>query len=256
MLRDNSDASWEKWGKQNPYYAVLTDNKFRNENLNGNAITDFFETGCDHVERVLKLTSVHLGGISSRKSALDFGCGVGRLVIPFAKKFEHVTAVDVSETMLETAKENCSKRNVTNVDFVRSDDELTKVVGKFDFIHSYIVLQHIPVRRGEQIIGRLSERLSNGGILALHFPFLSKKSSLRRSTYSLRKNFIPLQMLANLVLRRSRGEPFMQMNCYRVDRVLNILSDHGIVDIFIEVEDVGDGFVSAFVFAKRLTQAQ
>jgi cyclopropane fatty-acyl-phospholipid synthase-like methyltransferase len=192
----------------------------------------------------------HCGPLVSRASALDFGCGVGRLVIPLAQVFEHVTGVDISSSMLEVAKQNCSERGINNVDFVRSDDELSRVTSKFDFIHSYIVLQHIPIRRGETIIKNLLERLNDEGILAIHFPFRHEDSVTRKVVYFLRRNFSPFSLLANIARGRNWNEPFVQMNNYDVNRVLVLLSQHGIKDMFLEVVDAG-GFVSAFVFARK-----
>ena len=252
MFRDNSDLSWEQWGKQNPYFGVLTDDKFRRENITEGSKADLFETGRVHIERVLSMSICQFGEFAARKSVLDFGCGVGRLTIPLAKQFEHVTAVDVSNGMLETAKQNCLERGVTNVDFVRSDDSLSQITGKFDFIHSYLVFQHIPVRRGESIISRLLRLLNAGGMLAIHFPFTCKDSFIRKAVHSLRRNFVPLSMLANIMRGRPRNEPFIQMNCYDVNRVLSLISEQGIKDVFMEVVDAG-GFISGFVFVKKTT---
>jgi SAM-dependent methyltransferase len=152
VIRDNSDVSWVQLGNEDPYFGVLSDERFRLENLNDEHEREFFETGQVHVKRVLRIALDRCGAIASQKSALDFGCGVGRLVIPFASVFEHVTGVDVSPAMLRVAEENCLQRGIRNVDFLVSDDNLTRVVGKFDFIHCYLVLQHIPTRRGERII--------------------------------------------------------------------------------------------------------
>jgi 2-polyprenyl-3-methyl-5-hydroxy-6-metoxy-1,4-benzoquinol methylase len=250
VIRDNSDASWEKWGKQNPYYGVLTDDKFRQENLNEELKAEFLETGRAHIDRVLEIALSHCGAMASRKRALDFGCGTGRLVIPLARLFEHVTCVDISAAMLEVAKENCVERGIHNADFVRSDDGLTRVTGKFDFIHSYLVLQHIPIRRGEKIVAQLLDRLNDEGILAIHFPFMRNDSIIRKSVHFLRKNFRPLSVLANIIRGKHWNEPFIQMNSYDVNRILISLSKHGIRDVFLEVVDAG-GFVSAFVFAKK-----
>ncbi len=79
--------------------------------------------------------------------ALDFGCGVGRLVIPLSKIAESVTGVDVSESMLNEAISNCDNQNVNNANFIKADDNLSMLSGKYDFIHSYIVFQHIPTKR-------------------------------------------------------------------------------------------------------------
>ena len=249
MLRDDSDVSWEKWGEQDPYFGALTDDKFRRENISEESKSELLDTGRVHVQRVLSIAARQFGAIS-RRSALDFGCGVGRLVIPLASEFEHVTAVDVSLGMLETAKQNCSERSIRNVDFVQSDDQLSQVSGSFDFIHSYLVFQHITVRRGEEIITQLLKRLNDEGVLAIHFPFGCKNSPIRTFAHFLRRNFAPLSMLANIVRAKRWNEPFMQMNCYDVNSVLTSISGGGIKDVFVEVVDAG-GFISAFVFAKK-----
>jgi hypothetical protein len=50
--------------------------------------------------------------------------------------------------MLTEARGNCANAGVSKVDFVMSDDALTAHTDPFDLIHSYIVLQHIPVECG------------------------------------------------------------------------------------------------------------
>jgi 2-polyprenyl-3-methyl-5-hydroxy-6-metoxy-1,4-benzoquinol methylase len=252
VIRDNSDASWEKWGRQNPYYGVLTDDKFRRENINDELKAEFLDTGRSHIDRVLGMAVTHFGPMASRKSALDFGCGTGRLVIPLAGLFEQVTCVDISAAMLEVAKANCVERGIYNTDFVRSDDGLTRVKGNFDFIHSYIVLQHIPTNRGEKIIAQLLDRLNDEGILAIHLPFMRNDSTIRKFVHFLRKNFKPLSIIANIIRGKRWDEPFIQMNSYDLNRILISLSQHGIKDVFLEVVDAG-GFVSAFIFAKKPT---
>jgi len=255
MLRDDSDSSWAKWGEQNPYFGVLSDDKFRREKISEEAKAELFETGRIHVDRILSIIAMQFGGLVARKSVLDFGCGVGRLVVPFARVFERVTAADVSKGMLETAEQNCSELSIKNVDFVHSDDRLSKLTPrKFDFIHSYLVLQHIPTQRGERIIDQLIELLNEEGILAIHFPFVRRDSLVRQSVHILRKNFLPISILANVLRGKRWNEPFMQMNCYDVDRILVLISEHGIRDVFMEIVDAG-GFISAFVFARKPTRA-
>ena len=55
-------------------------------------------------------------------NALDFGCGVGRLVIPLAKISTSAVGIDVSESMLAEARKNCELNSVHNIDLVKSDD--------------------------------------------------------------------------------------------------------------------------------------
>lgn len=250
MFRDNSDLSWEKWGKENPYYGVLTYNKFLNKNLNDNSKLEFFKTGQAHVERVLTMLTHRFGDGLSHGAALDFGCGVGRIVIPLSRIFEHVTGMDISSSMLDEAAKNCLARKIHNVNFLRADDELSKIVGRFDFIHSYLVFQHIPVPRGEKILMRLLESLNDNGVLAVHFPILRKASKVKHFVHFLRKNFKPVSVALNIARKKVWNEPLIQMNMYDLNRVSALLSKAGFRDIFIKVVDAG-GFVSVFVTAQK-----
>jgi ubiquinone/menaquinone biosynthesis C-methylase UbiE len=233
-------------GEENPYYGVLTDNKFRNENLDDQLKAEFFETGRIHIERVLAMARRYFGVMPCHESALDFGCGVGRLVVPLAGMFDRVTGVDISSGMLAVADKNCSERGIKNVCFVRSDDELTQVTDKFDFVHSYLVLQHIQTQGGEKLISHLMEQLKTEGILAIHLPFMRKDSMTRKSLHYLRRNFSPLSILVNIIRRRPWNEPFIQMNIYDMNRLMELFAEKGIKDIFLEVVDAG-GFVLLFL---------
>lgn len=57
------------------------------------------------------------------RRGLDFGCGVGRLSIPMASICRSIVAADVSEFMIEEARENCRINGITNVEFAVSDDQ-------------------------------------------------------------------------------------------------------------------------------------
>jgi len=48
-------------------------------------------------------------------SVLDIGCGPGLLVMPLAKAFKQVTALDVSSEMLHYVKQNAKKANLNNI---------------------------------------------------------------------------------------------------------------------------------------------
>ena len=53
MLANDPDRDWERWGKKtDPYFGVLTDPKFLDENLNDHSFLDFFASGERHVEQV------------------------------------------------------------------------------------------------------------------------------------------------------------------------------------------------------------
>jgi len=110
---------------------------------------------------------------------------------------------------------------------------------EYDFIHSFIVLQHIPVKRGEVIIRQSINKLSPGGIAALYMPFSRKVSWIRKAVNFIRVHTCPLHMMANLWQGRPWYEPPMQMNRYNMNSVLQIVYECGISDVIIELMTEG-----------------
>ncbi|MEO6394113.1 MAG: methyltransferase domain-containing protein, partial [Pyrinomonadaceae bacterium] len=134
MLPKNSDQNWETYGKDNPYFGVLSDEKFMRAQLDEQAIDEFFATGETHIAEVMATIDHHLAADFSPKRCLDFGCGVGRLVFPLAQRFGFVTGVDISPSMLAEARKNADGLGLTNVELLPSDDTLSQVTGPFDLI--------------------------------------------------------------------------------------------------------------------------
>ncbi|NJK41752.1 MAG: class I SAM-dependent methyltransferase [Acaryochloridaceae cyanobacterium SU_2_1] len=228
MLSGNTDYDWEFYGKTNPYFGVVSWDKFKQENLSAETLEEFFETGQQHVNRILKVVHEQLDPAFRPQDALDFGCGVGRIVVPLAQICESVTGVDVSESMLKEAKKNCQEKALSNTNFVKGNDSLSDLVAtgkKFNFIHSFIVFQHIPCDRGEAILKTLLGMLEDGGVGVLHFTYFKKISSLSKLMISLAKIFPFLVRLRSLV----KGEayrPMMQMNAYDLNSLFHILQEH------------------------------
>jgi len=250
MFKDKSDISWERIGRKNPYWGVLSCDKYRNEMITSDSKAAFFQTGENHIKKVLTIMRRHFDKVPNQGTALDYGCGVGRLVIPLASHFANVVGVDVSPSMIAEAKNNCSIRGINNVVFITSDDNLSNIKDTFVFINSFIVMQHIPVIRGLIIINQLIDRLQPGGVIALHFPFMREASRLRKVVNYVRVRFNPLNTLVNLVQGKLWNEQFIQMNSYDIKRILKLLSMHGITDVFIEIIDY-DGYMQAYVFAQK-----
>ena len=124
-----------------------------------------------HINHVMEVCRRHLDRSFSPKRVLDFGCGTGRLVIPLAEMADYVLGLDVSDSMLLEAQKNCNAYALNNVHLLKSDDTLSCLDGCFDFIHSFIVFQHIPVKRGKRIFAKLLNHLADGGICAVQFTY-------------------------------------------------------------------------------------
>jgi ubiquinone/menaquinone biosynthesis C-methylase UbiE len=65
----------------------------------------------------------HLDADYQPKRCVEFGCGVGRIVIRLAGLPEKLICVNVSDHMLAEAVSNFGNKNVENVSFVKSDDQ-------------------------------------------------------------------------------------------------------------------------------------
>jgi SAM-dependent methyltransferase len=171
VARD-TDRDWRVLGDAEPYWAVVTHEKYRAENLTEEAVREFYETGRPYVEWLLGVIRGALDADFAPRSALDFGCGVGRVLAPLADLCEEVVGVDVAEGMLTRARARCESLGLANVRVEKSDDSLAGLTGTFGLIHSFIVFQHIPPRRGMTILRKLIGLLGERGVGVLHFGYL------------------------------------------------------------------------------------
>ena len=71
------DKEWEKFGEKEPYYGVLTQDRFRKEKLDKEQLVDFFKSGQEHVDYILHMIRTWIQPDFSPTRVLDFGCGVG-----------------------------------------------------------------------------------------------------------------------------------------------------------------------------------
>jgi SAM-dependent methyltransferase len=224
--KNDTDSVWEQFGREDPYFGVLSDPRFRTASKAGPDRDAFFRSGVAHIDHVLSVARDLAPNFAPRR-ALDFGCGVGRLVLPLARAVPEVVGMDISPGMLAEAQRNCAEAGVTNITFCKSDDALTQLKGSFDFVHSFIVFQHIPVARGLAIANGLLDRLSDGGIGALHFPYANTLSLSRRIAYSLSTHVPGARMALNILRGRPPKEAAMQMNSYPLERLYASLQTHG-----------------------------
>jgi 2-polyprenyl-3-methyl-5-hydroxy-6-metoxy-1,4-benzoquinol methylase len=84
LFKSRTDRDWEKFGKNDPYFGVISDDKFKMSNLADENKEEFFKSGADYIDDVLSKIKLHIDPFFRPNKALDFGCGVGRLVIPLA----------------------------------------------------------------------------------------------------------------------------------------------------------------------------
>lgn len=112
------------------------------------------------------LTQLILEGLSLKptSTALEIGCGVGRLIRPLSSRVAQVTGVDIAPGMISRGQKLLSDRS--NVTLRTTDGSLRMLTdNSHDFAFSFVVFQHIPTKQA--IIRYLRETariLKPGGI--------------------------------------------------------------------------------------------
>ena len=251
MATLNSDKAWISYGKKNAYYGVLAHDEFLDENLSDEDLKKFFLTGESDIENLYKLLHENFGSDFSPKKVLDFGCGTGRLVIPFAKRAENVVGVDISEQMLSEASKNAEKFGLKNTSFHLSDTNLSKISDqRFDLVHSYIVLQHINVKRGEKLIESMVNLLNPNGVGALQMTYYSHKTEFEKFLNFFRYRIPLFNNILNIFRGKSVGLPLMQMNSYNMNKVLRILQTSGVAKTQVIFTDHGGYLGLTLLFQK------
>jgi SAM-dependent methyltransferase len=243
----STDKAWEKFGRQQPYYGVLADEKFTGREIDAHR-DEFFASGQASASRILRTYEDHFGKLGSAR-ALDHGCGVGRLTLPLAERFAAVVGLDISPSMLAEARANARRAGVSNVEFEPADDTLSRAAGKFDFVNSYMVLQHIPVRRGLPIFSQLLGRVQAGGGFHLHVAIRSDAIGSRALWWA--SHHIPgVKVWQNICAGRPWNAPAMQMNDYPLKRLVILLAGDGISEFLVSTEQHAK-FLTCSILGKK-----
>lgn len=209
---------WEILGEADPYWAVLTVPDKKGGKWDR---SDFFATGekeIDDVFGMLKKLDVNLDFVT----ALDFGCGVGRLSRALATRFERVVGVDISSSMLREAIQ--ANAEILNLKFQLVGGEVLDGIpdDSVEFIYSNIALQHSPAEVQESAINDFFRVLVPGGVAVFQTP-----SHETASLKGVLHRFLGNRFLN--VLRRLRygKDSIMEIHTLHRERVFEIIASRG-----------------------------
>jgi SAM-dependent methyltransferase len=173
-------AEWEELARREPYFAVLTSEGLPGVEGNKVATAAFLQTGEEDMASILSAITSLLGHEMAMRSALDFGCGAGRLTLPLARRASSVVACDIAPTMLAHARSNAEAAGLYNVTFLNSERLGDLPSGQLDFVCSLLVFQYIQPAAGYGVLETLLNLLAPGGIAALHITLLPRGRKLAR----------------------------------------------------------------------------
>ncbi len=121
-----------------------------------------------HRRRTAENSASYLvGQLSPGQAVLDIGCGPGTITVGLAARVApgQVTAVDVSDEVLESARAEAHARGLSNLSFASADVQALEFPDAgFDVVHAHQVLQHVadPVRA----LSEMRRVCKPGGIVA------------------------------------------------------------------------------------------
>jgi 2-polyprenyl-3-methyl-5-hydroxy-6-metoxy-1,4-benzoquinol methylase len=252
----STDKDWEHFAEMGPYWAVLTEERFKGKTISDATRAEFYATGEGHIQYVLHWLTRYFDAPERFGTALDFGCGVGRLLFPLARRSDLAIGVDISPTMLRECRQNADAAGLKNIDLVTSDPTLSGVVPTLDLVTSFIVLQHIPTDPGYQIINALCDKLNPGGLGYLQLTFAREIRLLTEEQGSTTgRAFRYYQRIGDTLVRivsKTSNTQMMQMNHYNLNEVMCILADNHIRSTFVNQTN-HDGDLGVELFFKKST---
>ena len=171
---------WEEMASVDALWAILSTPEKQFSKWD---IDEFLRTGEQDIAQLLQEAG-RLGLPKRRETAIDFGCGAGRLTRALSAYFPSCFGVDISSAMLERARQVAPRCK-----FVQSHNLAGFSNQSADLIYSTLVLQHQPNTNDvSNLIQDMVRVLAPGGLLVFqmptHMPFRNRLQ-LRRRLYRL-----------------------------------------------------------------------
>ena len=193
---------WDRLAHMDPMWAILSESGKTQNRWNAE---EFFASGRREIGELLGAV-VESGFPLRRGTALDFGCGIGRLTQALCEHFTACEGIDISASMIDLA--NRYNRHPEGCTYLHNPrpDLGCLAEDRYDFVYSAIALQHIEPQYAAQYIAEFVRVLAPGGLAIFQLP------SERKATHR------PEQFLGSLrakLLLRSRAERLLRLLRFR-----------------------------------------
>jgi 2-polyprenyl-3-methyl-5-hydroxy-6-metoxy-1,4-benzoquinol methylase len=241
-------AQWDRWGAD-LYFANTGERAHR-----GRVAEEIFTQGeayLDGVERRFADlgTPVDHGG-----AALDFGCGVGRVLVPMAARYAATVGVDVAQTMLDEARRHLTGSAADLRIYDGADVDACLGDLRFDVLHTTRTIQHIPPADGMRILAGLLERLNPGGVALIQAP-MSAPATLFHRLNAVRERSALLIRLGHLLAGRHTefkpSDPVHHWHLYSADRLLPLFHAAGCEVRWVDLDPDPRGRIRATWYLHR-----
>jgi ubiquinone/menaquinone biosynthesis C-methylase UbiE len=237
---------WNALGETDPLWAIITLPEKRGGKWDPE---ELFAWGRDEIERLL--TYVQGMGLEIRhETALDFGCGVGRLTQALADHFGEVHGVDIAPSMIRHA-ERFNRHGARCHYHVNTSDDLGLFEPDlFDFVYTNVTLQHMEPRYAKRYVVEFLRVMRPGAVVIFQVPSELQPPPEPPPAGRARrflKRVLPGPVLSlNRTLRRVRRwrprKPRMEMHGILKPEVIELLESHGGVVVDVQPDTWASGW--------------
>jgi SAM-dependent methyltransferase len=208
MLFKRVEEQWTELGNTEPYWSVLTEEKYKMDKIGDNI--DAFNLSGQAVIDLLSLLSKRNTTMLPTDSCFELGCGTGRITRYLSENFDYVYAADVSPGNLKLCRNYLDSLAITNVDtiLIKKLEEIKNLV-EFSVFISIIVLQHNPPPVQYYLLQQILSKIKSGGICLFQTPtfksdyHFSIKDYLCTEKMVMDSHCLPMRFIMELLKKNS-----------------------------------------------------
>nr|WP_287412928.1 class I SAM-dependent methyltransferase [Pseudodesulfovibrio sp.] len=169
MYLKELQENWNTFGEEDAMWSIYSTPEKKHNQWDEK---DFFRTGIQCITHLS--TWMENNGLPKRRlTALDFGCGVGRLTQALCAHFDCCVGVDIAPSMIKQAKQ-LNKHGKHCVYRLNETDDLRVFPDEsYDLIYTEHVLQHIHPQVALRYIAEFIRILRPEGLACFHCPSAS-----------------------------------------------------------------------------------
>ena len=235
MSSSDSDRGFDAFAAREPYFSVVTDPRFLRANLTAEHERQFFASGDSLISWMLGVIDAGLAPQFAPMSTLDFGCGIGRLALPLARRPGSVVAVDRSPVMLDFARAEAERRGLGHIVF-QTPAELFSAPRTFDLVVCYHVLQRLPRTEGLAVLRRLFGAIGADGVGVFQWCCRARSPLPVRASRWIRQRVPGVNGALNRFRGKPAGEPFIPTYVYATEEMLAEFEAAGFNPVHVTIE--------------------